>query len=336
MARQATRLAALGLFALVSCALGACNRLSGGTEDAPFVRCPKLEAPKEHAWKVGATGLAVHERELKLSGLKLPFALAAFSGPAPGPGLTAAELATVRGASPKLVLVLGGLGDTEADVLATVHALATLPVPVLLIQGGRDRPAFLTAALEKVEAPNIVDASRLSRVRIGSDVLVPLAGAAHGRYSVGEGACGHALDDVKALAAALGPRPEQERRFLIAWHAPGGGGPFAVARDVRGVDTGDADLAELSRRIGTTGGLYAWPHVRAGEPAGQGGAVRLAPGQLAEDLQLVVPRIAGPALPLSSGGQLPPSAALLTLDAAGLRLDSLLPTPTLEASASAD
>ena len=62
----------------------------------------------------------------------------------------------------------------------------------------------------------------------------------------------------------------------------------------------------------------------------------MAPGQPAADLQMVVPRIAGPALTLSSGGELPLSAALLTLDSAGLRLDSLLPTPPVTAVPPAD
>lgn len=291
------------------------------------MRCAKLDAPKAREWKVGSVSLKVHDRDLELTGLSRPFAIAAFQGPAPAQGLTAEALATVRGASPALVIALGGFGDTEADALRTLQALAALPVPVLVLQGGRDRPAFVSAALEALETENVVDVSALTRVRIGSDVLVPLAGAAHGRYAIDESACGHALDDVKALASALGARPASERRFLLAWEAPGQGGAFAVARDVRGVDTGDADLAELARRIGAPGGLFAWPHVRAGEPAAQGGAVLIAAGQLAADFQLVVPRIAGPPLALSSGAQLPPGAALLTLDEAGLRLDSLLPTP---------
>jgi hypothetical protein len=313
-----------------------CDRLSAGSSDAPFVRCPTLDPPKAREWKVGSVGLKTHDRDLELTGLTLPFAIAAFAGPGPGKGLTPADLATVRGASPKLVIVLGGLGDTEADALATVRALSTLAVPVLVVQGGRDRPAFVSAAIDTLETDNVIDASALWRVRIGRDVLVPLSGAAHGRYAIDEAACGHALDDVKALAAALGARPQKERRFLLAWEAPGQGGSFAVARDSRGVDTGDPDLAELARRIEAPGGLFAWPHVRAGEPAAQGGAARIGSGQAAEDLQLVVPRIAGPALALSSGGALLPSAALLTLDTAGLRLDSLLPTPAAQPVATAD
>lgn len=316
----------MGLLAAVCCALVACDRLSGGG-DAPFVRCPKLAAPKPRRLQVGPASLELRERELAITGLPSPLAIAAFSGPAPGPGLTLEALASVRGASPGLVLVLGGLGENEAAALATVKALATLAVPVLVVQGGRDRPAIVGRALEAAGAEHVLDVSALAQVRIDRDVLVPVAGAAHGRYAVGEAACGHALDDVKALAEALGPRPAAERRFLLAWEAPGQGGPYAVARDARGVDTGDPDLAELARRIGAAGGVFGWPHVRAGEPAAGGGGRRLPPGESAADFQLVVPRIAGPALTLSSGGALPPSAALLTLDASGLRLDAWLPTP---------
>jgi hypothetical protein len=271
--------------------------------------------------------LRVKGRELELSGLALPMTFVAFAGPAPGPPLTAEALAAVRASNPAWVLVLGGLGDTEKDAVATLKALSTLSMPVLLLQGGRDRPVRVAAALEAVHGDHLVDISALRRVRLGKDSFAIVPGAARGGYAADPDACGHTLDDLKALSQQLGTRPSGERRFLWAWHAPGGGGAFAVGRDARGVSAGDLDLAELSTRIGTPGGLFAWPHVRAAAPSIQRGKARAGLGQASAELALVVPRLGGPPLQRSDGGQVPSSAALLTLDAAGLRLDSLLPEP---------
>ena len=53
---------------------------------------------------------------------------------------------------------------------------------------------------------------------------------------------------------------------------------------------------------------------------------RLAPGEIAEDLQLVVPRWSGPAMQRTDGSRVAAGFALLELSRAGLRLlDNPLP-----------
>lgn len=286
-----------------------------------------LDPPADREWKVGRIGLRIRERELELSGLALPWTFAAFAGPAPGGVLKAAMLSAVRNANPALVLVMGGLGDSEAEAVATLKALASLAMPVLIVQGGRDRPAVIEAALESVHGDHLLDVSALRRVRVGKDSFAIVPGAAQGRYALDENACGHALADIKPLSQELGALPAGERRFIWAWHAPASVGPFGVGRDVRGVEAGDLDLAELAARIGAPGGIFAWPHVRAAEPSVEQGRAPASLGQASGNFALVVPRLGGPALERSDGTEVPSSAALLTLDATGLRLDALLPAP---------
>jgi hypothetical protein len=303
-----------------------CDRLQRAGSEQAFERCAEAEPAARHE-RIGAIELVLEERVLEVRGLTWPFAVVAFSGPAPGAPWRAEALAPVRAASPALVLVLGGLGATEAEVTQSLRALASLPMPVLLLQGGRDHPAHWSAALDALESKHIIDASGLLSVRLGSDALVPVPGAAHGRYAVDEGACGHALTEIKALAEALGPEPAKERRYLLAWEAPAGGGPVSVARDAQGVDGGDPDLGELASRIGAEGGLFAWPHLRAGMPVRGGGQRQAALGDAAADLQLVVPRLGGPPIERASGELVSSAFALLTFDAPGLRLDALVPAP---------
>jgi hypothetical protein len=317
------RYAAILLWAL---SFSGCERLRPGASEQAFERCAEA-SPSARRERVGALELVLEDRALEIKGLSWPFAVVAFSGPAPGGALKPEALASVRAASPALVFVLGGLGASEAEVTASLRALESLPMPVLLVQGGREHPAQLAAALESLESKHLFDVSGLQRIELGRDVLVPVPGSAHGRYSIDQGACGHALSEIKALAEALGPEPADERRHLIAWEAPAGGGPLSVARDAHGVDGGDPDLGELASRIGAEGGLFAWPHSRAGQPARQRGQRSASLGELAPDLQLVVPRLGGPAIERASGALLGSSFALLTFDSAGLRLDALVPAP---------
>jgi hypothetical protein len=197
-----------------------------------------------------------------------------------------------------------------------------LPFPTLIVAGGRDKPDEIERSLRAVEkgGERRVDVSGLQRVRVGNDVFVPVAGAPGGRYSRADDACGFGLEHLKQLTEDLGAKAAKSRRWLLAWHAPGGGGPLGVARTVDGVDVGDPDLAELARRIGAAGGLFAWPQVQAALPRGGAGKRTLAPGEASADLRLVVPRVAGQVVTRSDGSRAASGYALLRLAADGLSL----------------
>jgi hypothetical protein len=146
-----------------------------------------------------------------------------------------------------------------------------------------------------------------------------VGGAARGRYALSDEACGYGLDDLKELASTLGVAPAEGRRYLLSWHAPGLGGPASIARTETGVDVGDPDLAELARRTGARGGLFAWPTVRALQAEGGDGERLLMPGDAAPDLRLVVPRLSGPAVARSDGARVGPGFVLVRLEEEALR-----------------
>jgi hypothetical protein len=317
-------------FLALASAIAGCG--GGGTRvsegPTPYVRCMALEPPSPRKVEVGPARLTLEGRELTIAGLPSPLRIAALSEPGLGGAPSAAAVAALKAAAPHLVVVLGGLGETQQAAGATAVALAEIGVPVLVVAGGRDRPERLSRALASVEQgrERIIDATALRAIHIGDDTLVPVAGASEGRYASGPEACGHALDDLKQVASELGGKTER-RRWLLSWHAPGGAGAEGVARTETGLDLGSVDVAELGRRLGAPGGLFAWPTVQVGRATVSNGARRVGRDVPAPDLRLVVPGMGGVAIERDDTSRLPPGFALLQLDEQGLRLVRILQKP---------
>jgi hypothetical protein len=316
------------VFASAGCDCAGFGRLEVGGP-TPYARCLAAAPPDPGEHRVGRATLRFDEHELRITGLPSPARIAAFAGPALGPAPDAATMAALTEAKPDLVFVLGGLGDDAVTAAATAQALATLSVPTFVVAGGRDTRERIADALRAASTKDatavrhVVDVSALHAIRLGRDTFVPIAGASFGRYAIEPRACGFGLDDLKARASALGAPAEGERRWLLAWEAPGAGGPFAVARTATGLDTGSGDLAELARRVGAHGGLFAWPDVRVLRPAGHDGAREVPAGTSAPDLELVVPRLAGPAHERDDGTRVLPGFVVLRLDASGLAIEAV-------------
>lgn len=304
----------------------------------PHVRCLVAEPPAPRDWKLGELRLQQKGRELVIDGLPDPFLVAAFAGPGPGDLPPANVIAAMGEQKVQLAVMLGGVGDCPEVAAATVAALSAAPFPTLVLPGGRDEPGVLQAAVDARDgaADRVLPIAPLRAVRVGSTTLVPVAGAPDGAYARTAGACGFSLADLQAASGELGHPGPNERRFLLAWHAPGRGGPHAVARDRQGVDLGDDGLAEFAARIGAPGGLFAWPRVR---PLGVASADGLQPPEADAVLpggRLIVPRLTPPAADLADGGLQPPGFASVQLGQAGLALRAFVPTPPAVPSAAPD
>jgi len=310
-------------------AVGGCTCGSGAVQvsgETPYTRCRAADPSWDDTRTLGALKLHAEDRRLDIEGLPRPLRVAVFSGPGFGPPPSATQVAELAAAEPHLALMLGGLGDDAETAAATAAALAGLPCPTLVVAGGRDEPGRIAKALaaQPSDGGRVLDVSAFDTVALGRDVLIPVAGSYDGRYAVGKEACGHGLDDLKGLAAALGAPTGAERRWLAAWEAPGGGGPLAVARTDTGVDTGSVDLEELASRVQAAGGLFAWPAVQAGRPRAGGGTRAVAVGEGAADLRMVVPRLTGAALERADGSLAPAGFAVAVFGADGLTIETMI------------
>jgi hypothetical protein len=251
------------------------------TGPTPYVRCLAGHVPKSRSFRIGRIALDARERTLTLSKRETPLLFAVFSGAGLGDAPRAAALESLRHSDADVLLMLGGLGDSEATAIATAKLLATLQRPVLFVPGGRDAPRTVHAAIEQLgEQPSVIDISVFRQVRLGDDTLIPVAGAEAGRYAIDDTRCGFGAEDLSNALTELGAAKLTERRWLVSWHVPAAS---------NAADSGSARLAGFAAKSGVRGAFSAWPV----EPQTVGALITTR-----------VPRLFGPRLERKDGSRL--------------------------------
>ena len=307
------RMAWLARFALAG--LAACSPWSAESKlreggPTPYTRCLAAAPPAARGRRIGELEFGLRDRILTITSKHFPLRIAAFSGAGFGSPVRAPELAKLRQSDAQLLVMLGGLGETQAMAESNAKALAALNRPILLLLGGRDSWRVSQSALETLgESSSIINATALRRVVIANNTLIPVAGAERGRYALDEQSCGFAGKDLDAITKELGTPAAFERRWLISWQAAAGRGVLpSAARSETGVELGSVELGRFAQRVGVLGALCAWP---AGRPE------LAASGPLTARL---VPRLFGPRLERSDGSRAEPGILSLELDDQGLRV----------------
>jgi hypothetical protein len=301
----------IGLTGSLACACSAWSAESKLREGGPtpYTRCLAAAPPTARSGRIGELAFTLRDRVLTLNPKRLPVRMAAFSSAGFGGPPRAAELGKLRQSGADVLLMLGGLGETEVAAEATAKALASLHRPVVLVLGGRDSWSINQSAVETLGDSGIINATTLRRVVIANNTLVPVAGADQGAYALNEGSCGFAGKDLEAVANELGSSRAAERRWLISWQAAQGRAALpSVARSQAGVDLGSARLGQFAERIGALGSLAAWPAGRQDS---------LPTGPLSTRL---VPRLWGPRLERSDGARANLGLLSIELDDQGLRV----------------
>jgi hypothetical protein len=267
-------------------------------------------APTDRNGRIGGVSFAVHERTLTVTPERWPLRIAAFSGAGFGLPLRAAELTRIQQSHADVVLLVGGLGDDDANAVENAKALSSSGRLVITLLGGRDRMAIARAAFEAAgEHAGIIDATALRRVSVANNTLVTVAGAEQGRYAVDADACGFSPNDLAALAKELGGPSANERRWLLSWQAPAArpGLPSLVRTD-QGLELGSRQLGQFAEQIGALGAISAWPVGRS-DPQAKGPLASLS-----------VPRLFGPREEYPDGSRREPGLSVIEADRDGLRL----------------
>lgn len=260
--------------------------------ETPYVRCLGAEPPAARSVRLAGTSVRAEGRVLHLEGLRPPLRLAAFAGPAFHAPPTRSDLDALRSARPDLLLVLGDVGDDPATARATLAGLATLPLPTLVLAGGRDTLGRMADAIDAIaqNKERVFDITPMTSIELAGARLVPLAGARDGHYASTEQGCGYGPADMAQRAASL----HTSGAHLVAWEHP-------------------AEVAEIKPEL--RGGLFAWPS----EPVAA--AADAAP---ASDAPIIVPHLSGPATELADGSRTSPGFALIGLSEGG-QLEPIAP-----------
>ena len=258
-------------------------RVSGPT---PYVRCVAGEPPGAREGRIGAVQFRLQARELTLHKSGGELRLAVFAGTG-FQALSNDALHPLTASDADVIVMLGGLGDSETLVRSTVSALGGLHRLVLIVLGGRDSYALSRDALASVADPAVIlDASALRSVRVEGVALLPWAGAELGRYALDESRCGFGAEDLNAAAVDQKPTAGQQR-WLLSWQDPEAAGGL---------------LGHFAHRVGVQGAIWAWPE---------------GVGDSSDQIQ--VPRLSAPRAEGPDGAPVPTGFALLSIGAEGLK-----------------
>ncbi|MBK7077804.1 MAG: hypothetical protein IPH44_36590 [Myxococcales bacterium] len=272
-------------------------------EVAPW-RCATL-APVTTAGELTAGGRTWRrqQRTLTSAGASLTVAAVADARGATDPAWRAA----LRGAQVDLVVAVGGMGTTEAELTASLGALTDPAWLTVAIPGTAEAWPAHRAAVAALAGGGaaIVDGSDLRLLDGGAAVLATLPGAAYPeRLAAASDGCVYDGADAAAIVAAARALAETRPALLATATAPQGG---ASDRLVGGVHAGDPALAA------TVAPLAAVLHAPVGAPAGAGerdgaGVVGIAAGSLDP-----LPRVG------ADGARAATAIPIVTIDRAGVR-----------------
>jgi len=244
-----------------------------------------------HAWKLAGHTLS---RTGKASDVVIG-AIADAGGSAPA---TLAALGRLRGklARADLVLVLGGMGTTQAELEATLGMLGDkAPFPIVAVPGDLEAMPALAAASKALRARGVtvIDGRMIQQIEAPGIAIAAIGGAgARGRLVSGDDGCAYREADATAALLALTTRPGI--RIVASAEAP------------RSMHAGEA-TGELALTAGAGHEIDIALHGPTGAGASKarsgardGDAVALSPGRVD-----ATPRLPGPATT--------PSAGLLTV-----------------------
>ena len=221
-----------------------------------FLRCASLELDRDEPWEELGFSLQVQERLLSLQTDKNNLQVVVLAGPGPGPATLESLTEHLNERPADLVVLLGGLGDSESIASSTLAALSALPSLSILMGGGRDDGEVWMEALDTLGSDSlerVIDARGLRGLRFGESVLALWSGGPEGRYARTRLSCGFHADELAAFQEALS---DYQAAGFISWTAPAG-----VGFGLGGVDVGSQAVQGTWQELGAPTGVFAWPRV---------------------------------------------------------------------------
>lgn len=191
---------------------------SATTHRAPW-RCAAVDGPRLTDETIGGWKLAGHTMHMDGSGDVTIATIADAGGAAPA---TIAALGRLRPrlAKADLVLALGGMGSTQAELEATLGALADT-APIVALPGDLESAGALALAIGALRAKGkvVIDGRLVQRIELPGATIATIAGAgAAARLVAGSDGCAYLASSVPTLLADLTARPGL--RILASAEAP--------------------------------------------------------------------------------------------------------------------
>ncbi|MBA3462757.1 MAG: hypothetical protein H0T46_22565 [Deltaproteobacteria bacterium] len=200
---------------------GLSTALAGADKQRAPWRCAALDGPTLVDETLKGWKLAGHTLTADATGDFTIGTIADAGGAAPA---TIAALARIKPklASANLVIALGGMGTTQAELEATLGAIAEkAPYPVVALPGDLEGAGALTAAIATLRAKGliVIDGRLAQRIELPGASIATIAGAsADSRLVAGADGCAYRAADLPSVLGALTARPGL--RILATAEAP--------------------------------------------------------------------------------------------------------------------
>ena len=227
----------------------------------------------------------------------------------------------------QLIAVVGGLGTEAAETEGIVRKLATAPVPILLVPGAEENFDIFrkTIAKYRTQAPQLIDMTRVRRVRVGRLTLVSLPGYRNPYYlSAKERGCSYTEADLAETAALL---DEKGPNVLLSPTPPRGSGVHAPDRTRGQVNIGDPALAGMLQKQKVSFGLFGYAYEAAGHAVLLDGVTPVQAGIWSESLLLQAGAADALSMSLTGEGRADGVAQIVSFSADRARFQTVVAPP---------
>jgi hypothetical protein len=187
-------------------------------------------------------------------------------------------------ASAQIILVAGGMGLLGERVQAIMDRFAKVPVPVLACPGAQENLDVFRSVLKKIRktSPQVLDMTRVRRVKIGNVSIVSIPGYAKPFYlEAGPRGCSFLEDD---LLESVGLAKADRMTVVLSPTPPRGMGMWAVDRGRGDVNIGDVQLSKALREAKIRFGLFGYSYESGGHATLDDGTTAVAPNVWQESL----------------------------------------------------
>ncbi len=322
--------------AAIVASLGACGSgepSSGERNGESFLRCasPIDDGKRETQW-IPPLELRREGHDLEIRGLErgvVVIGLLAGIGEVRAATRENIELFLDRfkAAGAQLIAVAGGVGLAEENVREVIETLAAAPVPVLVSPGAQESYDVFRSVISELhgERPQIVDMTKVRRVRLGQVTLLSLPGYHEPFYLEARGrGCSYEPRDLEKLTALA---DDGRVNVLLSASPPRGKGQRAVDRGRGSVNIGDPELAAAMDEAGIRFGLFGHVYEAGGQSTAADGETHRAPGVWHESLFVQAGATDSLPLTLVGGGRSVGMAHLVEISGHRGRYRTLLAGP---------
>jgi Icc-related predicted phosphoesterase len=191
-----------------------------------------------------------------------------------------------KAAKVQAILVPGGLGLPPEHVETILDQLANAPIPVLVCPGAEENLDIFRKQVEKQrqKSPQILDMTRVRRVRIGNVNIVTLPGYHRAFYlKAGERGCAYNKKDLVKTASLF---KERLTNVILSPTPPRGMGEHAVDRGRGNVNIGDRDLTGVLESKEIQFGIFGYVSESGGHATAMDGSTSARPAVWKDSLFL--------------------------------------------------